>query len=88
MRIVITLSSDLPHSTDKLLLVIAALLTTALMAVTLWLGRPINRLLGTTGINGAHRRLGRYQFHCDGTEESVSRSAAIGFVQSTRRPID
>jgi multiple antibiotic resistance protein len=55
MSIVITLSSDLPHSTDKALLVAAALLTTALMTVTLWLGRPINRLLGTTGINVATR---------------------------------
>jgi len=55
MSIVITLSSDLPHSTNKALLVAAGLLTTALMTVTLWLGRPINRLLGTTGINVATR---------------------------------
>jgi multiple antibiotic resistance protein len=35
--------------------VVAALLTTGLTTLTLWLARPINRLLGTTGINVATR---------------------------------
>jgi multiple antibiotic resistance protein len=36
-------------------LVFAVILTTALMTLTLWLSRPINRVLGTTGINVATR---------------------------------
>jgi multiple antibiotic resistance protein len=55
MSVMITLSNDLPHLLDKLLLVTASLLTTGLVAVTLWLAMPINRLLGTTGINVATR---------------------------------
>jgi multiple antibiotic resistance protein len=55
MSIKITLSNDLPHSTDKVALVVAALLTTGLTTLTLWLARPINRLLGMTGINFATR---------------------------------
>jgi multiple antibiotic resistance protein len=55
MSIMITLSNDLPHSPEKLPLVAAALLTTGLMTLTLWLARPINRLLGTIGINVATR---------------------------------
>jgi multiple antibiotic resistance protein len=55
MSIVITLSNDLPNSTGKLALVVATVLTTALMTLTLWLSRPINRVLGTTGINVATR---------------------------------
>jgi multiple antibiotic resistance protein len=51
MSVMITLSNDLPHLLDKLLLVAASLLTTGLVAATLWLATPINRLLGTTGIN-------------------------------------
>ena len=55
MSVMITLSNDLPHLLDKLLLVAASLLTTGLVAATLWLAMPINRLLGTTGINIATR---------------------------------
>jgi multiple antibiotic resistance protein len=55
MSIMITLSNDLRHSTEKVALVVAALLTTGLTTLTLWLARPINRLLGTTGINVATR---------------------------------
>jgi multiple antibiotic resistance protein len=55
MSIMITLSNDLPYSTEKVPLVIAAVLTTALMTLTLWLSRPIDRVLGTTGINVATR---------------------------------
>ena len=55
MSVMITLSNDLPHPLDKLLLVATSLLTTALVAATLWLAIPINRLLGATGINIATR---------------------------------
>lgn len=55
MSIMITLSNDLPHYEGKIALGFAAIITTALMTLTLWLSRPINRLLGTTGINVATR---------------------------------
>jgi multiple antibiotic resistance protein len=55
MSITITLSNDLPHSSGKAALMFAAILTTALTTLTLWLSRPINRVLGTTGINVATR---------------------------------
>jgi multiple antibiotic resistance protein len=55
MSIMITLSNDLPYPTGKVALGFAAILTTALMTLTLWLSRPINRVLGTTGINVATR---------------------------------
>jgi MarC family membrane protein len=55
MSIVITLSNDLPRVMDNLLLVAAATLSTVLVAATLWLAIPINRVLGTTGINVATR---------------------------------
>jgi len=51
MSVMITLSNDLSHAVDKGLLVGASLLTSFLMALTLWMARPINRVLGTTGIN-------------------------------------
>lgn len=55
MSVVVTLSNDLPRPLDKLWLVCASLLTTCLVAGTLWMATPINRLLGTTGINVATR---------------------------------
>ncbi|HVV72757.1 MAG TPA: MarC family protein [Verrucomicrobiae bacterium] len=55
LSVMITLSNDTTHSPDKVLLIGAALLTTALMALTLWVARPIRHALGTTGINVATR---------------------------------
>jgi multiple antibiotic resistance protein len=55
LSIMITLSNDQPILADKGLLVAAALLTTVLTMLTLWLAMPINRLLGRTGINVATR---------------------------------
>jgi multiple antibiotic resistance protein len=55
MSVMITLSNDLSHAVDEVLLVCAALVTTSLMALTLWMAKSINRFLGTTGINVATR---------------------------------
>ena len=55
ISIVITLSSDLPRFADKLSLVAATLLSTGLTMVTLWLAKPIHRVIGRTGINVATR---------------------------------
>lgn len=57
LSIMITLSNDLPHLPDKGMLVAAALFTTALTMLTLWLAIPIHRLLGRTGINVATRAM-------------------------------
>lgn len=51
MSIMITLSNDHPAWADKGLLVIASIITTFLMGLTLWMAAPINRFLGGTGIN-------------------------------------
>lgn len=55
MSVMITLSNDLPRFKDKALLVTAAILTTSLLALTLWMSKPISRLIGSTGINIATR---------------------------------
>jgi len=55
MSIMITFSNDTAHPMDKALLIGASVLTTCLMALTLWVARPIRRALGTTGINVATR---------------------------------
>lgn len=55
VSVMITLSNDLPRISDKGLLVLASLLTTSLITVTLWAARSIHRLLGMTGINVATR---------------------------------
>ena len=47
----ITLSSDAPALLAKGQLVASAALTTALTALTLYLSKPLVRVLGTTGIN-------------------------------------
>jgi multiple antibiotic resistance protein len=51
MSIMITLSNDTVDTFGKVLLVCAALLTTALTMVTLRMARAVSGLLGTTGIN-------------------------------------
>jgi multiple antibiotic resistance protein len=55
MAMMITLSSDFPRLADKSLLIVSSLLTACLVSLTLWTAKPINRLLGTTGINVATR---------------------------------
>ena len=55
MSIMITLSNDMPHSADKILLIFSSLVTSLLIALTLWLAVPISRILGKTGINVATR---------------------------------
>ncbi len=51
----ITLSNDTAHPMDKILLIGASVLTSGLMALTLWVAGPVRRALGTTGINVATR---------------------------------
>lgn len=51
MSIMITLSNDHPQWADKGLLVAASLISTLLMALTLWASASINRFMGKTGIN-------------------------------------
>ena len=55
MSVMITLSNDVYHPVEEGLLIGASLLTTFLMALTLWMAKSINRFLGTTGINVATR---------------------------------
>lgn len=51
MSVMITLSNDFPRLIDKAPLIAAIVVTALLILVTLWLARPLSRLLGTTGIN-------------------------------------
>ncbi len=51
MSVMITLSNDTPGLWAKGVLVASAALTTALTALTLYLAKPLGRVLGTTGIN-------------------------------------
>lgn len=55
MSVMITLSNDASQAVDEGWLIAAVLLTTFLMALTLWLAKSIHRLLGKTGINMATR---------------------------------
>lgn len=55
MSIMITLASDMPDWTDRVLLVISSLITAFLIAATLWMATPIQRIMGKTGINVATR---------------------------------
>jgi len=57
MSIMITLASDHPAWHEKLGLIVAALLTAAMIAATLFCAVPINRIIGKTGINVATRIL-------------------------------
>ena len=51
LGVMITLTSDTPQVLGKLALIGAAILTGIMIAATLWLAVPINRLMGKTGIN-------------------------------------
>lgn len=55
MGIMITLSSDMQDLTSKMLLVISSFITSIMIALTLWMASPLNRVLGKTGINVATR---------------------------------
>ena len=55
LSVMITLSNDLPHLSDKALLIVASILTTGFVAMTLRMAKPITRMLGKTGINVATR---------------------------------
>lgn len=55
LGVMITLSNDAHELQDKLWLIAGALMTGALIAVTLLLGHPLSRLMGKTGINVATR---------------------------------
>jgi multiple antibiotic resistance protein len=51
MSVMITLSNDTQNLSARGFLVAAALMTTALTTLTLYLAKPVSRILGTTGIN-------------------------------------
>jgi multiple antibiotic resistance protein len=55
MSVMITLSNGHPRPLEKLVLIGIAVVSTFLVAGTLWLASPIKRLLGNTGINIATR---------------------------------
>lgn len=55
MSVMITLSNDASYAFNKGWLIAAAMLTTMLMALTLWMAKSIIRFLGKTGINVATR---------------------------------
>lgn len=55
MSIMITLATDQPGWAEKLSLIFIALLTAAMIALTLLCALPLNRILGKTGINIATR---------------------------------
>jgi multiple antibiotic resistance protein len=55
LGVMITLTNDSPQWSSKLGLIASSVVTGVLIAVTLWLALPINRLMGRTGINVATR---------------------------------
>lgn len=55
LGVMITLTNDMPTWTGKLSLIVCAAITGIMIAVTLRLAVPINRIIGKTGINVATR---------------------------------
>ena len=55
MSVMITLASERPDWTDRLWLVASSITVSSMIAMTLWMAVPINRVLGKTGINVATR---------------------------------
>ena len=55
MGVMITLSSDSPDWTSRLILITSSALTGLLIALTLWMSVPVHRVIGKTGINVATR---------------------------------
>ncbi len=55
MGIMITLSSDLHQWGSKIMLVASSIITSVMIALTLWMATPLDRIMGKTGINVATR---------------------------------
>jgi len=55
MSVMITLASERPDWPDRLWLVASSIAVSLMIAITLWMAVPINRVLGKTGINVATR---------------------------------
>ena len=55
MGIMITLGSDMHQLGSKAILVASSIITSAMIALTLWMATPLNRVMGKTGINVATR---------------------------------
>ena len=55
LGVMITLTNDMPTWTGKLSLIVCAAITGIMIAVTLRMAVPINRIIGKTGINVATR---------------------------------
>lgn len=55
MSIMITLANDMSDWSDRVVLVTASIITSLLIALTLWMATPLNRIMGKTGINVATR---------------------------------
>jgi len=55
MSVMITLANDMSDWTSKYWLVASSFFTSLLIAITLWMARPINRVIGKTGVNVATR---------------------------------
>ena len=53
--VMITLSNDLQDLAGRMMLILSAIVSSLLIALTLWAAIPINRVLGKTGINVATR---------------------------------
>ena len=55
MSVMITLASERPDWPDRLWLIASSIAVSSMIAITLWMAVPINRVLGKTGINVATR---------------------------------
>ena len=55
MGIMITLSSDMHQWGSKVMLISSSVITSLMIATTLWMATPLNRFMGKTGINVATR---------------------------------
>ena len=55
ISVMITLASERPDWPDRLWLIASSIAVSSMIAITLWMAAPINRVLGKTGINVATR---------------------------------
>lgn len=55
MGIMITLSNDMHQWESKIMLIASSVITSLMIATTLWMATPLNRFMGKTGINVATR---------------------------------
>ena len=51
MSVMITLASERSHWLERLWLVASSVTVSSMVAITLWMAVPVNRVLGKTGIN-------------------------------------